>query len=219
MNDDAPHTPAPAPGQRPDDAPNGLQTKLRVCRAKPFCWQHKDARRRIREAFDRAKTVHSALGIYDALTEIASDKQSEVFETTHAYIAQMSGWSPRTVQDRLDELVEIGLIEIHTPALKAPSTIRLLAVTDWQPLLNAPQRQKKVALPTLEQGKKKELNNEEESPRTRKRETWQLLRDEKSLKDRLQTERESVKPDKELIESLKADLRQVRAEMKGQKKS
>jgi DNA-binding transcriptional MocR family regulator len=49
-----------------------------------------------------------------------------------------------------------------------------------------------------------------------KRATWQLLRDEKNLKERLESEKESCNPDRELIESLKVELRKVRAEMKGQ---
>jgi Helix-turn-helix domain len=49
---------------------------------------------------------------------------------------------------------------------------------------------------------------------TRKREFWQLQRDEKSLTDRIKTECESCKPDKELIEALKEERRKVRGEMK-----
>ena len=52
-----------------------------------FCWQHKAALRLIRDSFDAAKTVSSAIGVYVALTEIASDEQAEVFVTTHAWIA------------------------------------------------------------------------------------------------------------------------------------
>jgi hypothetical protein len=47
----------------------------------------------------------------------------------------------------------------------------------------------------------------------RKRATWQLLRDEKSIKERLDSERESCKPNKALIESLRTELGKVRAEM------
>jgi hypothetical protein len=147
-----PHTPALAAG-------------VRQIKAVPFCWQHKPALRKIREAFDRAKTVSSALGTYNALTEIASDEAKEEFQTTHAYIAQKSGWSPRTVQDRLAELVEIGLVEISTPMLKSPSTYRLLPVpqplpSDWQPSPDVRQQTEKGLLPSLEQleqGEKKEL--------------------------------------------------------------
>lgn len=48
-----------------------------------------------------------------------------------------------------------------------------------------------------------------------KREGWQLLKDEKALRDRLDSERESCSPDKPLIEALKLKLREVRDEMKG----
>lgn len=47
-----------------------------------------------------------------------------------------------------------------------------------------------------------------------KRELWQLLKDEKTLKERLEAERESVKPDKELIESFRGQLREVRNEIR-----
>ena len=130
---------------------------LRVCGDAPFCWQHKPALRLIREAFDADKTVASALAVYLALTEIASDEESEVFTTTHAWIAQKCGVSPRTVQDRLNGLVEISLVEIHTPALKSPSTYRLLSVS--QPLPNARQRKKIETLPSSEEQKNKGLKN------------------------------------------------------------
>lgn len=128
---------------------------LRAIKAAPFCWQHKVALRKIREAFDAEKTVASALAVYLALTEIASDDETEEFQTTHAWIANKSGVSPRTVQDRLTGLAEIGVVKIHTPALKSPSTYRLLSVP--QPLPNARQRTKKQSLPSSEQNEKKGL--------------------------------------------------------------
>lgn len=194
-------------------------SETRTIKAAPFCWQHKPALRKIREAFDAEKTVASAIVVYVALTEIASDEKSEEFQTTHAWISQKSGVSPRTVQDRLTGLAEIGLVVISTPALKTPSTYRLLNVTDAprdkQPLPNAPQREKQSALPTLEQGKKKALNKGKELPPPRKREMWQLLRDEKEIQKRISDEREKVKPDKELIESLRGESRQVKDEIRG----
>jgi hypothetical protein len=127
---------------------------LRVCGDAPFCWQHKAALRKIRKAFDAEKTVASALAVYLALTEIASDSEAEFFQTTHAWISQKSGVSPRTVQDRLNGLAEISVVKIITPALKSPSTYRLLPVT--QPLPNARQRTKSEALLSSEEPKKKE---------------------------------------------------------------
>lgn len=138
------------------------ENRLRKASEPPFCWQHKPALRKIREAFDQEKTVSSALGIYGALTEIASDEESEVFQTTHAYIAQKSGFSPRTVQARLAGLAEIGLVEVSTPSMKTPSTYRLLSVlsvqqplpSDTQPLPSVRQRTKKAPLPSSEESKK-----------------------------------------------------------------
>lgn len=137
-------------------------TTLRHC-SPPFCWQHKAALRKIRESFDAEKVVASALAVYLALTEIASDEKSETFTTTHAWISQKSGVSPRTVQDRLNGLAEIGIVSISTPALKSPSTYRLLSVP--QPLPNAPQRTKKAPLPSLEESKNKYLEKHQNKPR------------------------------------------------------
>jgi len=130
----------------------------------PFCWQHKAALKKIRESFDAEKAVASAIGTYAALTEIASDEQMEVFTTTHAWIAQKSGLSPRTVQDRLAGLAEIGLVEISTPIMKAPSTYRLLPVpqplqNDKQPLQSVQQRTKKAPLLSLEESSEESLKN------------------------------------------------------------
>ena len=59
------------------------------------------------------------------------------------------------------------------------------------------------------------MNKGNEAPPTRKHEIWQILKDEKELQGRLEREREKVKPDHELIESLKVKLRGVRTELKG----
>jgi DNA-binding Lrp family transcriptional regulator len=125
------------------------EENLRVCGEAPFCWQHKPALRKIREAFDAEKTVTTALAVYLALTEIASDEESEKFQTTHSWISQKSGVSPRTVQTRLNQLKEIRVIDIFTPALKSPSIYRLIAVL--QPLPRARQRAKSDPLPSSEE--------------------------------------------------------------------
>lgn len=80
---------------------------------------------------------------------------------------------------------------------------------------------KAVAVAATESGSKtnviKLTTRTEGKPAPRsKREGWQQLRDEKALKERLEAERESTNPDRELIESLKIKLRAVRDEMKGQ---
>jgi hypothetical protein len=134
----------------------------------PFCWQHKLALRLIRDSCDAEKAVSSTLAVYVALTEIASDEESETFTTTHAWIALKSGLSARTVQDRLNRLSEIGLLEVSTPALKSPSKYRLLSVrqplqNDKQPSQSVRQSPEQNPLPSSEE------NNEqrkEELPET-----------------------------------------------------
>jgi hypothetical protein len=90
----------------------------------PFAWQEKAVLRMIRE---NCNDIASALGVYSALTIIASDKKSASFETTHQWLASMSGFSPATVKRRLRDLERLGLVEIHTPRLKQPSQFRLLS--------------------------------------------------------------------------------------------
>mgnify|MGYP001218773525 FL=1 len=90
----------------------------------PFCWADKRVLERIRQ---RAGEVASALAVYHALTVAASDARAEEFTVSHAYIATLCGFSTRTVQDRLRELEKLGVVQITTPPLKAPSTFRLLA--------------------------------------------------------------------------------------------
>lgn len=144
-------------------------TQSRNIKDGPFCWQNKAARRKIREAFDRNNTVTTALAVYDALTEIASDEQAETFTTTQAWISQRSGVSPRTVGDRLRELAEIGLLAITTPKLRAPSEFTLLTVpqpvpNDKQALPNVRQRAKKRPLPAYKESPEQ---SSEQSPKER----------------------------------------------------
>lgn len=53
-----------------------------------------------------------------------------------------------------------------------------------------------------------------DSPALRKRELWQLLKDEQSLSDRIKHEKERTKPDSNLIASLQAKRQKLREEMK-----
>jgi hypothetical protein len=89
----------------------------------PFCWQEKAVLRQIRQECPK---YGPTLAIYHALTEVASDKQSDTFQTTHEWISNLAGFSTRTVIRRLPELVRLGLIQITASALKAPATYRLV---------------------------------------------------------------------------------------------
>ena len=92
----------------------------------PFAWQDKRVLRKIRDSFDSANTIASALGTYNALTVVASDKQVEEFQTTHAWLAGLSGFSERTIRERVADLARLGFVAVSTPALRAPSTYQLL---------------------------------------------------------------------------------------------
>src|SRR5690242_17651712 len=91
-----------------------------------WCWADKAALRKIRDAFDASNEVCSALSVYLALCEISSDTNAPEFTTTHAWVARLSGASVSTVKKRLRVLAQIGLLEITTPSLRAPSTYKLL---------------------------------------------------------------------------------------------
>lgn len=94
----------------------------------PWCWQSKAAHVLIRDSFDATHNVGSALAVYSALTEIASDAGAPSFTTTHAWISGMSGISVSTVQRHLKEFSALGLLAVSTPKLKAPSAYTLLAI-------------------------------------------------------------------------------------------
>jgi hypothetical protein len=125
----------------------------------PFCWQSKDARRQIRDAFDATRNVASALAVYDALTEIASDEQNETFVTAHAWIARMSGVSVRTIQNHLKVLAELKIVAIKTPGLRAKSTYTLLPFCNGCATISNHDRtigdsQIQATLPRYEESKK-----------------------------------------------------------------
>lgn len=89
-----------------------------------WLWADKAVLRRIRE---RIPDVTSALGVYCALCEIASDNQAEEFTATQQAIAMKSGLSVRTVGDRLRDLVSAGAISENAPKIKGPSLFTLLS--------------------------------------------------------------------------------------------
>ena len=99
----------------------------------PFCWQAKAARRAIREKLSEETQLPLALCVYDALTEIASNKEAAVFTERLLEIAKLSGLSKRTVIRVLPLLSAAGLVSIRhnshpESSLKSASTYSLLSV-------------------------------------------------------------------------------------------
>jgi len=88
------------------------------------------ARRLIRQRLQTSK-IASALGIYDALTEIASNKESDTFEATQSYIGLYTGVSGKTVQRIGPDLERLDLIAIkenHIGGRNAKCTYTLLSL-------------------------------------------------------------------------------------------
>ena len=100
----------------------------------PFCWQSKEALRRIREHLDGDSLLPFALGAYVALTENASDKRAEEFTTLQSHLCRLAGgFSTKTLQRVLPILREIGVIDYTTPRLRGPITFRLVPVATDSP--------------------------------------------------------------------------------------
>ena len=98
---------------------------------RPFGWYEKAARRLIREMFDATNNVATALEVYTALTEIASDKQSSTFTATHDYIGAKSGVNARTIRRILPTFAKLGLVarrQNYKNGIRGPITYTLLKV-------------------------------------------------------------------------------------------
>jgi hypothetical protein len=106
----------------------------------PFCWQNKHVLRSIRDHFDATNNVSSALAVYVALTEIASNKQSEVFDRRIGDIAARAGVSYKTADKVLHRLEALAIVAIMRHKVSgtnenAPSTYRLLRFSNNCPTL------------------------------------------------------------------------------------
>jgi hypothetical protein len=104
----------------------------RTIKAAPFAWQHKDMLRMITDTFSESDQAASARSLYVALTELASDNQSETFTATKALIAHKAGLSVSTVQRLLKGLEQLGVILIQpgriNGLLRTANTYTLLPI-------------------------------------------------------------------------------------------
>jgi CRP-like cAMP-binding protein len=92
-----------------------------------WAWVNKSALEKIRNQIEDAQ---SALAVYYALAEIASDEQSGDFRASMDRIAAKCCFSRRTVAKRLNDLEFNGLVEIQrsetTENFKMPSAYLML---------------------------------------------------------------------------------------------
>ncbi len=118
----------------------------------PYCWQSKEARRLIRERMNGHESTSAMLGIYDALTEIASNEGSESFKAGQPYIGELAGLSARTVR-RLEPVLEgFGIVSIFRPPLRGHHTYTLLSLGQGVPTLGHGRSQ--ASCPPVEEHKK-----------------------------------------------------------------
>lgn len=160
---EAPNSPNLAEGSASVNQPPERGT--RRTRDGPFCWQSKAALRLIREQFGEDPSLPSALGIYSAITEIASDQGTEEPVTTHNWIAHISGYSVATVKRRVAELESERFLEKirQNNGGKGPCMYRLLTIgKDSEPMAHSEPSMAHSELPMAHRLNKVERATSEE---------------------------------------------------------
>lgn len=84
--------------------------EVRDIREAPFCWQEKAALRLIRSKIKPSEAPVAGY-VYVALTELASNKETNQFKVKRMTLAEMVSRSGNIVDGYLNQLVELGLIE------------------------------------------------------------------------------------------------------------
>jgi hypothetical protein len=119
-----------------------------------FAWQDKKALDAIRNGFDGSSLGMAALAVYVALTELASDNESQSFVETLGRISEKSGASVATVKRVLPVLEMLRVVEIvRHPGLRLPSTYVLTGlnrIAQTEPTIAQTE-------PTIAQGRNKRV--------------------------------------------------------------
>ena len=89
--------------------------KRKLLSTEPWCWVEKPKLRMISEVFAEGKlgALGAARSVYLAMSEIASDKQSDTFIVATSYIAQRAGVAPKTVHRVIGILKRLGFVRTH----------------------------------------------------------------------------------------------------------
>jgi hypothetical protein len=92
----------------PPNATNGTKRE-------PFCWLPKRQLRKIAEVFAEGKigTLVAARSVFLALSEIASDKQSDIFTAATSYIAQRAGVALKTARRMIKIFKQLGFLKVQ----------------------------------------------------------------------------------------------------------
>lgn len=98
-------------------------------RDRPYGWYEKAVRHAIREVFDADGQKASALGLYDALCELASNEQSNTFTVSHDKIATFAGLTGKTSKRIMPTFEKMEIIHVRrngSDGLQTSSTYTLL---------------------------------------------------------------------------------------------
>jgi len=81
----------------------------------PYCWLEKRKLRKIAEVFaeGRLGSLAAARSVILALSEIASDKQSDTFPASTSYIALRAGVTSKTVRRMVKTLKQLGFLHVR----------------------------------------------------------------------------------------------------------
>ncbi len=77
----------------------------------PFCWQSKKVTRLIKAHFKDQRAKCSAITVYQALTEMASDKNSDNFREYFVVIADIAGINAKTFGSIMRSFSQLGILK------------------------------------------------------------------------------------------------------------
>ena len=123
----------------------------------PYCWLEKPKLRNIGDAFAEGKigSLAAARSVYLALSEIASDRQSDTFIAATLYIAQRAGVISKTVQRVTKILRRLGFLRMKgrsANGLKLANEYTLIrGNVSIGPIYPSLGKTKEITLPTREE--------------------------------------------------------------------
>lgn len=124
----------------------------------PFCWLEKHKLRFLSEVFGEGNygSLSAARSVMLALSEIASDKQSDTFTVSTSYIAQRAGVTSKTVRRMNTTFRKLGFVTIRC---RSASGLKL----SHQYTLIRGKCPLRVIYPTMRKPRKVRLRTREES--------------------------------------------------------
>ena len=97
-----------------------MRTELIDAKREPFCWLGKRRLRLLAEVFaeDKVGSLAAARSVYLALSEIASDRQSDTFTVATSYIAQRASVTSKTVRRVIKIFKRLGFVKSQPRSAK-----------------------------------------------------------------------------------------------------